>query len=321
MNAHWPQVSFNILFANATWVLIMFWHDEDEGGGMPWSQCCHWRHRVAYLHRGKYLLLYLLDMKTATLWLLEGIMVTKKDREYHILSMSDTLSTHWEYDAESMILSAHADILSPCNSACSTESIILSAPHAQAHAESISMRWEYHTLSIILSACCESITPNETLLSMWWEYHSHWEYETLSMRVSYFQRALRVSLWEYHTLSMQLCDFHSTLRVWCSQRTLRVWWYSQRMLILSACASACTEGIILSAPHAEAHAESISMRWEYHTLSIILSACAEYHSRWEYDTLMLRVSYSQRLTVRLRESCNFCHLWLQVTKVTASYTK
>ncbi len=58
--------------------------------------------------------------------------------------------------------------------------------------------------------------------------------------------------------------------------SMTLWvWYSQRMLIFSAGASACgTESMILPA-HAEAHAESISMRWEYHTLSIILPACAE----------------------------------------------
>ncbi len=123
------------------------------------------------------------------------------------------------------------------------------------------------------------------LFRFWWGFQKSepkigipnlgWEYHTLSVRVSYSQRALTVSLWEYHTLSVQRWDFHPTLRVWYSQRMLRVWWYSQRMLILSVCTSACAASNILSAPHAEAHAESISMRWEYHTLSIILSACAE----------------------------------------------
>ncbi len=50
-------------------------------------------------------------MQTNMLWLFEGIMVTKKDREYHTLSMNDILSARWEYDAENMILSAHADTL------------------------------------------------------------------------------------------------------------------------------------------------------------------------------------------------------------------
>ncbi len=38
-------------------------------------------------------------------------MVTKKDREYHTFSMSDTFSTPQKYDAESMIISAHPDTL------------------------------------------------------------------------------------------------------------------------------------------------------------------------------------------------------------------
>ncbi len=39
-------------------------------------------------------------------------MVTKKDREYHTLSVSDTLSAHGDYEAENMILTAHTDTLS-----------------------------------------------------------------------------------------------------------------------------------------------------------------------------------------------------------------
>jgi hypothetical protein len=77
-------------------------------------------------------------------------MVTKKDREYHALSVSDTLSALWEYDVESMILSAHADTLSVrlsmqhrtlrCTlrvSACA-ESIILSVSFSQ-HALRVSI--------------------------------------------------------------------------------------------------------------------------------------------------------------------------------------
>ncbi len=46
---------------------------------------------------------------------------------------------------------------------------ILSAPHAEVHAESISMRWEYHTLSVILSACTESVTHAESMILL--AYH------------------------------------------------------------------------------------------------------------------------------------------------------
>ncbi len=52
----------------------------------------------------------------------------KKDREYHTLSVSDTLSTCQENDAESMTLSVHH-----------ADTLRLSAPHAEAHAESISV--------------------------------------------------------------------------------------------------------------------------------------------------------------------------------------
>ncbi len=54
---------------------------------------------------------------------------------------------------------------------------------------------------------------------------------------------------------------------------------------------------IHSAPHSEVHAESISMRWEYHTLSVTLLACAESvtHAEsmillaWEYHTVSARL--------------------------------
>ena len=33
INAHWPQLSADMFFADATWVLVMFWHDFGRGGG------------------------------------------------------------------------------------------------------------------------------------------------------------------------------------------------------------------------------------------------------------------------------------------------
>ncbi len=202
-------------------------------------------------------------MKTARLWLLEGIMVTKKDRDYHALSMSDTLSARWEYCTESMILSAHTDTLS-------------------VH---LSMCWQYHTLSTASWGACweyqralRVLCSQRHTLSVRWEYHSRWEYE-----------------YHFESIIVSACgwDSYSMLRVLYSQCILRLWWYSQRMLILLACASSCAESIILSALHTEAYAESISVCWDYHTLCIILSACAEsisyaesmILSRWEYLTL------------------------------------
>jgi hypothetical protein len=85
------------------------------------------------------------------------------------------------------------------------------------------------------------------------------------------------------------------------------------------------------------------MRWDYHTLStacwgahwqyqhalrVWYSQCHtlrvrwEYHSRWEYDTLTLRVSYSQRLTVTAMKKTRIsdCQYWQYMTLVNSAST-
>ncbi len=57
---------------------------------------------------------------------------TKKDRKYHTLSVSDTLSAGWEYDTESM------DTLSTCwYSQCAPQRVVLRVRVWHSHAESI----------------------------------------------------------------------------------------------------------------------------------------------------------------------------------------
>ncbi len=173
------------------------------------------------------------------------------------------------------------------------------------HADTLSMRlsvwrWEYYTLRACWGAC--------------WEYQRALRvsaYSQHALRVSYSLHAMRVSV--PHTESMIISEWYSqcTLRVWYSQLMLRAWYsnaegmilsacaesmtlscweyhifsvsdtlstcweYYVESMILLACASACSAESMILSVHAEAHAESISMRWEYHTLCVILPAYSE----------------------------------------------
>ncbi len=116
-------------------------------------------------------------------------------------------------------------ILSVCASACGTERIILSA-HADTLSMHLSVRWEYHALS---AACWGAPWKYQRMLrvsysqchtlSVRWEHHSHWKYDTL--------RAFQ----EYDSLGV---------RVSYSQRTLRVWYSQHESIILSAWAETTT---------------------------------------------------------------------------------
>ncbi len=115
-------------------------------------------------------------MKIATLWLLEGIMDTKKYnyycksvRYYPYLTTGITFQNRCEKPMcctcrtkkktsilapvpQKMKTAIHRYTLWLLEGVLGAESIIVSVLHAEVHAESISMRWEYH-ISVILSAC------------------------------------------------------------------------------------------------------------------------------------------------------------------------
>ncbi len=137
-----------------------------------------------------------------------------------------------------------------------------------------------------------------------WEYHSCWQYDTLSMKVSHSQQKSMILL---------ACAESITLRVSYSQHVaLRLLLHAESMTL-----SVQVESMMILLAHADTLSVLLSMCWKYHTLSAAgwgarceyqrvlrvsywqchtLSMHWEHHSCWEYDTHMLRVSYSQRLT-------------------------